>query len=168
MPGKDFFRLLPGQSGGKSDCVFSWPTRFGHRRCFHLEKISGLSQQLPPAWRGRSENKGSLHRLSLVEARPRTNALAVADRQSHTWCIVRDPVAPVGTEQDDPAMALETSIEIGDGVFSGLLRPQLRYPVDRPLAQHQLHDGLAPAGQRGSRAAVVGVAPTADDRRVSY
>ncbi len=91
---------------------------------------------------------------------------SVAQGPSHARSVVSDPEAAVRAEQDDAAMTLEARMEIGDGVLGGLFRSQLRHPVDRPFAQHQLHDGLAPSGKRHGRAPVVGVAPTPNDRRI--
>ena len=39
--------------------------------------------------------------------------------------------------------------------------------VDGPFAQDQLHDGLAPAGERDGGAVVVGIAAAADQRGVA-
>ena len=64
-------------------------------------------------------------------------------------------------------MSLEARIEISDGVLGSLFRPQLRHPVDRPLAQHQLHDGFTPPGQRRGRAAIVSIAAATDEGRVT-
>ena len=106
--------------------------------------------------------------MNYISATGAADGLLFAQGPSHARSIVSDAKAAVGTKQDDAAMALETRVEIRDGVLGGLFRPPQRRPVDSPFAQHQLHDRFAPSGKRRGRTAVVGVAAAADQGRVAY
>ena len=99
---------------------------------------------------------------------PHLYASLIADAPGHARRVVREAVAAIGAEQDDAAVAAEPAEEIGDGGFCrGVGSIAGEDAVDCPLAEHELHDGLAPAGERDGGAEVVGVAAAADERGVA-
>ena len=87
----------------------------------------------------------------------------------HARRVVGNAEATERAEQDDAAVATEAVEEIGDGFFRGLGgRGALLDAIDGPLAEHQFHDGLSPAGERNRGGKIVGVAAAADERRISH
>jgi len=65
-------------------------------------------------------------------------------------------------------VAAETVEEIGDGFAGGDVRGRACGDTIRgPLAEDQLHDGLAPAGERDGGGEIVGVAAASDERGVA-
>jgi len=76
--------------------------------------------------------------------------------------------AAVGAKEDDAAVSTEAVVEVGDGFSGGDLRGgAVGDPVSGPLAQNQLHDGLAPSreGDRGGE--IVGIAAAPDEGGVA-
>src|ERR1035438_5126881 len=66
----------------------------------------------------------------------------------HGGGVVGEAEAAVGAEEDDAAMAAEAVVEIGDGLLGGHFGGGAGGDtVGGPLAEDELHDGLAPAGK---------------------
>src|ERR1700761_8445819 len=99
---------------------------------------------------------------------PHLDASLVADAPCHPRRVVCEAVAAVRAKQDDAAMAAESAEEIGDGGLGcsvGSIAGENE--IHGPLAKHELHDGLAPAGKRDRGAEIVGIAAAADQRRIT-
>ena len=83
----------------------------------------------------------------------------------HRRRIVSEPETPVRTKQNDAAVSAESVIEIRDGFACGDFRGCSRSDaIGSPLAQHKLHNRLAPACERNSSRKVIGIAAAADQR----
>ena len=90
------------------------------------------------------------------------------DAPGHARGIVGEAIATVGGEEDDAAVAAEAAEEIGRGFGGDLLGGTARHDaVGGPLAEDQLHDGFAPAGEGDGGAGVVGIAAAADEGGVA-
>src|ERR1035441_10280634 len=65
-------------------------------------------------------------------------------------------------------MAAETFVGVGDGFLGGEFRGRARgNAVGGPLAEDQLHDGFAPAGEGDGGGEIVGVTAATDQRGVA-
>ena len=86
----------------------------------------------------------------------------------HGGGVVGEAEAAVGAEEDDAAVASETVVEIGDG-FAGddFRRGTGRDAIRSPLAEDELHDGFAPAGEGDGGGEIVSVAAAADQGGVA-
>jgi hypothetical protein len=81
---------------------------------------------------------------------------------------VGDAEAAVGAEEDDASMAAEAVIEVGDGFLGGDFGWGARGDtVGGPLAENQLHDGFAPAGEGDGGGEVVCIAAAPDEGGVA-
>jgi hypothetical protein len=81
---------------------------------------------------------------------------------------VGEAEAAVGAEEDDAAVAAEAVVEVGDGFAGGdFWGGAGGYAVGGPLAEDQLHDGFAPAGEGDGGGEVVGVAAATDEGGVA-
>jgi len=71
----------------------------------------------------------------------------------------------IGSEEDDSATTTEAAIEVGHS-FTGseFGSGSGGYAIDSPLAEHEFHDGLAPASERNSGGEIVGIATATDER----
>ena len=84
--------------------------------------------------------------------------------------------AESGEEEEDlfgaapaPAVPAKPVEKVGHGFTSGEFRcGSGGHAVDRPLAQHKLHDRLTPSRERHGRGKVIGVATAADQRRIAH
>ncbi len=86
----------------------------------------------------------------------------------HGGSVVGQSEAAVWTEEDDAAMAAETVEKVSDGLAGGELRSSSSsHPVCGPLAENELHDGFAPAGEGDGGGEVVGVAAATDEGGVA-
>src|SRR5271165_6245096 len=105
---------------------------------------------------------------ALIDSCAGAGAVGGADAPGHARGVVGEAVAAVGGEQDDAAVSAEAFVQVGDGFGSDLLRRPAQLDAIRgPLAQNQLHDGFAPAGERDGSALVVGIAAASDEGRVT-
>ncbi len=120
--GKNVLRLFPSQPGSKADGVLVRPARLSNARDLDLKTIARLGQQFPPPRRARSKYQWVTHQLDLSHAGPRANALSGAHRPGHSWSVVGDPVAAIGTKQDHSAMTLEARVQVGNRILGGLFR----------------------------------------------
>ena len=90
------------------------------------------------------------------------------DAPGHARGVVGDADAAVGAEEDDAAVAAEAGVEVVDGGSGGVLRGcSCGYAIDGPLAEDQLHDGFAPAGEGDGGGEVVCVAAATNEGAVS-
>jgi hypothetical protein len=81
---------------------------------------------------------------------------------------VGEAEAAVGAEEDDAAVAAETVEEVGDGFAGGDFGGcACGDAVGGPLAEDQLHDGFAPAGERDGGGEIVGVTAATDEGGVA-
>jgi hypothetical protein len=81
---------------------------------------------------------------------------------------VGESEAAVRAEKDDAAVSAETVEEVGDGFAGGELGGgSVGDAVGSPLAQDQLYDGFAPAGERDGGGEIVGIAAAADEGRIA-
>src|ERR1700733_15030104 len=85
------------------------------------------------------------------------------DRPCHSRCIVRDSKPPLGVEQNDSSVPIESLFQVMDR-FKGYLfwRTVTDNAVARPHGENQPHDRLSPpcSGRGGSL--VVGIAAAAN------
>src|ERR1035437_7411123 len=128
---------------------------------------AGWTSNEKPAWVRSSRRRG--------EAEARTSILQLCreagveaggggEAPGHGGGVVGEAEAAVGSEEDDAAMAAETVIEVGDGFLGGEFRGgAVGDAVGGPLAEDQLHDGFAPAGERDGGGEIVGVAAATDE-----
>src|SRR5258708_7793034 len=80
---------------------------------------------------------------------PYLHPAGTADAPGHARRVVGQTVAAVRTEQDNAAVSAEAAEEIGDSGLRGALWSVAgEDAIDGPLAERQLHDGLAPPGER--------------------
>src|SRR5580692_5900688 len=87
----------------------------------------------------------------------------------HGWGVVGEAEAAVRAEEDDSTMAAEAIEEVRDGFAGGDIRHGSRgHPVCCPFAEDQLHDRLAPTGERNRSRQIVGIAAAADERGVAH
>jgi hypothetical protein len=85
----------------------------------------------------------------------------------HAGGIVGDADVAGGAEEDDAAVAAEAGEEVVDGGGGCLLGGCAGGDaVDGPLAEDELHDGFAPAGEGDGGGLVVGVAAAPDEGAV--
>lgn len=95
-------------------------------------------------------------------------AAGSGDAPGHGGGVVGEAEASIGAEQDDAAVPTEAVEEIRDGFARGDLRCGAGSDaIGGPLAQHQFHNGFAPAGERDSGGEVVGVASATDEGGVT-
>ena len=86
----------------------------------------------------------------------------------HAGGVVGEAEAAVGAEEDDAAVTAEAVIEVGDGFAGGDLRGGAGGDaVGGPLAEDELHDGFAPAGEGDGGGEIVGVAAASDEGGVA-
>jgi hypothetical protein len=114
------------------------------------------------------EEIGRHRKLDGVAGDAKLVAVGGGDAPGHAGGVVGDAYLAVGTEEDDAAVAAETGEEVVDGFGGGALRGgPCGYAVDGPLAEDELHDGLAPAGEGDGGGEVVCVAAAADEGAVA-
>lgn len=74
----------------------------------------------------------------------------------------------VRAEEDDAAATAETAVKIGHGFACGEFGSSaISDAIDSPFAEHELHDGLAPAREGDGCGEIIRVATAADERRVA-
>src|ERR1035438_6016763 len=99
---------------------------------------------------------------------PRLQACGRGDAPSHGGGVVGQAEASVGAEQDDATVAAETVVEVGNGFMGGEFGGDTSGDaVGGPLAQNQLHDRFAPAGEGNGGGEIVGVTAATDQRGVA-
>ncbi len=107
--------------------------------------------------------------VTLVVSDADLDARAILDAPGHTRGVVCNAKPAIGTEEDDATVAAEAGVEVLDGSRSCLLRGcSALYAINGPLAENELHDGLAPAGEGGGGGLVIGVAAAADQGRIAH
>jgi len=95
-------------------------------------------------------------------------ACGSGEAPGHGWGVVGEAETAVGGEKDDAAVAAETAVEVGDGLAGGdIWGCAVCDAVGGPLAEDQLHDGFAPAGERDGGGEIVGIAAATDQRGVA-
>jgi len=105
---------------------------------------------------------------SVSDAQAGLEAAGGGKAPGHGGGVVGEAEAAVGAEEDDAAVAAEAVVEIGDGFAGGDLRGRaVGDTVSGPLAEDQLHDGFAPAGEGDSGGEVVSVAAATDEGGVA-
>src|SRR5690349_18344637 len=83
----------------------------------------------------------------------------------HRWGVVGHAESSVGAEQDDAAVSAEAIVQIRHCLTRGELRRAAGgYAIGGPLAEHQFHDGFAPASERHCSGHVVGIAAATNER----
>ena len=81
---------------------------------------------------------------------------------------MRDAELSLRIQNDDAAVAVQALFQIIHGFLCRPLgKVSCQYAVGGPFSKHQLHDWFAPACGRGSSAEIIGVASTADQRRIA-
>ena len=86
----------------------------------------------------------------------------------HGGGVVGEAEAAVGAEEDDAAVAAETVEKVGDGFAGGDFRGGSGGDaVGGPLAEDELHDGFAPAGEGDGGGEIVSVAAATDEGGVA-
>lgn len=104
----------------------------------------------------------------LAEVCSELRAGAVLESPGHTGGVMGKADAAIRAEQDDAAVTAEALVEVIDGGGRGNLRRGAGSDaVDGPFAEDELHDGLAPAGERDGSGEIVGVATAADEGGVT-
>src|ERR1700733_6875996 len=99
---------------------------------------------------------------------PYLHPAGTADAPGHARRVVGQAVAAVRAEQDDSAVTAEATEEIGDGGLRRVLGSvAAKDAIDGPLTEHELHDGLAPPGERDGSAEIVRITAAADERGVA-
>ena len=79
------------------------------------------------------------------------------------YCVRCRPAFAV--DDNHATVAVETLFQIVECPLRGFLRgPSLFYVVRGPLAEHQLHHGLAPSGGGDRRTEIVGITAAANQR----
>ena len=106
--------------------------------------------------------------MRLVAGHAEGCACGRLDAPGHARGVVGEADATVGAEEDDASVTAQAFVEIGNGLCGGVFGSDAcGDAVDGPLAEDELHDGLAPAGERDGGGVVVGVATAADERGVA-
>ena len=87
----------------------------------------------------------------------------------HSWGVVGEAESAIRAEEDDSTVAAEAVEEVRDGFAGGDIWHRSRsHAVGCPLAEDQLHDRLAPTGERDRSRQIVGIAAAADERGVAH
>jgi len=95
-------------------------------------------------------------------------AAGSGDAPGHGRSVVGEAEAAVGAEEDDAAVSAEAVVEVADGFAGGDFgRSAGGDAIGGPLAEDELHDGLAPAGKGDGGGEIVGVASATDEGGVA-